>query len=95
MSEHDRNDRVRDVAVGMIVLVGVFIIPVLMIVIVSVVVFVLFRHCVSSYFLVRTVCLVPVASCLFALGHSFHDFPLLVRHLHNRQTGVSHQIEIL
>ena len=81
--------------VGMIVLILVFMIALMMIVIVSVVVFVLFRHCVSSYFLVRTVCLVPVASCLFALGHSFHDFPLLVRHLHDRQTGVSHQIEIL
>ena len=29
------------------------------------------------------------------LRHSFHDLPLLVGYLHDRQTGVSHQIEIL
>jgi hypothetical protein len=69
----------------MLVIVAVFVIvrmAVTVVVLVSVFVFV--WH-IRSYFSAHPISLVPVAYCLFAShGHSFHDLPLLVGHLHDR-----------
>jgi hypothetical protein len=72
------------------------------IVIVAVIMFTFFRHFLSlCCFLPSDYCLMPVAYCLlsaayclFLFRRRFHDLPLLVGHLHDRQPRVTHQIEV-